>query len=42
VADIWAWLRDSGEAALGDWRAEHRPLGLDPETEAALLRPARP
>lgn len=37
VADVHAWLRDGGAAALGDWRAEHRPPGLAPEREAALL-----
>jgi nucleoside-diphosphate-sugar epimerase len=42
VADIWAWLQEDGETALGDWRAEHRPHGLDAGTEAALLRPPSP
>jgi hypothetical protein len=37
IADTWAWLRDGGEAELGDWRAEHRPRGLSPERERALL-----
>ena len=25
VADVWAWLRDGGEAELDEWRSEHRP-----------------
>jgi 2'-hydroxyisoflavone reductase len=37
ISDTWAWLRDGGEAALPDWRAEVRPRGLTPERERALL-----
>jgi 2'-hydroxyisoflavone reductase len=37
VADTWAWLRDGGAESIGDWRAEHRPRGLSPERERALL-----
>jgi 2'-hydroxyisoflavone reductase len=40
VADTWAWLRDGGADAIGDWRAENRPRGLSPERERALLRSA--
>ena len=37
VADTWAWLRDGGADAIGDWRAENRPSGLSPARERALL-----
>jgi nucleoside-diphosphate-sugar epimerase len=37
VADTWAWLRDGGAAAMGDWRAANRPRGLTPERERELL-----
>ena len=37
MADTWAWLRDGGAAAMGDWRAENRPRGLSPEREGELL-----
>lgn len=37
VADTWAWLRDGGAEAMGDWRAENRPCGLSPEREHELL-----
>ncbi len=37
VADTWAWLRDGGAQAIGDWHAENRPRGLSPEREAELL-----
>lgn len=37
VADTWAWLRDGGADAMGDWRAENRPSGLSPARERALL-----
>jgi nucleoside-diphosphate-sugar epimerase len=37
VADTWAWLRDGGAAAMGDWRAALRPRGLTPERERELL-----
>ena len=33
VADVWAWLRDGGEAELDEWRSEHRP---PPMVEAAI------
>jgi hypothetical protein len=37
VADTWAWLRDGGAAAIGDWREENRPRGLTVERERELL-----
>jgi 2'-hydroxyisoflavone reductase len=37
VADVAAWLRTGGEAALPDWHAELRPPALTPEREAELL-----
>ena len=37
MADTWAWLREGGAEAMGDWRAENRPRGLSPEREAELL-----
>jgi nucleoside-diphosphate-sugar epimerase len=37
VADTWAWLRNGGADAMGDWRAENRPSGLSPARERALL-----
>jgi 2'-hydroxyisoflavone reductase len=37
VADTWAWLRDGGADAIGDWRAENRPRGLSAERERELL-----
>jgi 2'-hydroxyisoflavone reductase len=37
VADVAAWLRAGGEAALPDWHAELRPHPLTPEREAELL-----
>jgi nucleoside-diphosphate-sugar epimerase len=37
IADTWAWLRDGGEAELGEWNADHRPRGLSPEREQELL-----
>jgi 2'-hydroxyisoflavone reductase len=37
VADTWAWLRDGGAAAIGDWRVENRPRGLSAERERKLL-----
>jgi 2'-hydroxyisoflavone reductase len=40
MADVWAWLREGGEAALSDWRADHRPRGLTPERQRALLATA--
>jgi len=40
MADTWAWLREGGEAALPDWRADHRPRGLSPERERELLATA--
>ncbi|HMI70300.1 MAG TPA: NAD-dependent epimerase/dehydratase family protein [Solirubrobacteraceae bacterium] len=41
VADTWAWLRDGGEAELSEWRADHRPRGLTPESERELLATLR-
>src|SRR4051794_7235408 len=37
VADVAAWLRDGGEAELGDWNAEVRPPPMSPERERELL-----
>jgi nucleoside-diphosphate-sugar epimerase len=37
VADTWAWLRDGGAEAIGDWRAENRPRGLTAQRERELL-----
>ena len=37
MADTWAWLRDGGAEAMGDWRAENRPRGLTAERERELL-----
>jgi 2'-hydroxyisoflavone reductase len=37
VADVWAWLRDGGEAELDEWRSEHRPPPMDVHREAELL-----
>jgi nucleoside-diphosphate-sugar epimerase len=37
IADVWAWLRDGGEAQLPDWRADVRPRGLTAAREAELL-----
>jgi nucleoside-diphosphate-sugar epimerase len=37
VADVWAWLRDSGARELGEWGAENRATGIPPERERELL-----
>ena len=37
LGDTWAWLRAGGAGELDDWRAEHRPQGLTPGRERALL-----
>jgi nucleoside-diphosphate-sugar epimerase len=37
VADVWAWLRDGGEAELDEWRAEHRPPPMVSAREHELL-----
>jgi 2'-hydroxyisoflavone reductase len=37
VADVWAWLRDGGEAELDEWRSEHRPRPMSPARQAELL-----
>jgi nucleoside-diphosphate-sugar epimerase len=37
VADVWAWLRDGGEAELGDWGSHARPLAMPRERERELL-----
>lgn len=37
VADVWAWLREGGEAELDAWRSEHRPRPMSAEREAELL-----
>ncbi len=38
VADVWAWLRDGGEASLSDWGSHARPEPMSAERELALLR----
>ena len=39
VADTWAWLRDGGAEAMGDWRAENRPAGSSaPSASASCSR----
>lgn len=37
VADVWAWLRDGGEAELSDWSAANRPPPMPAERERELL-----
>jgi len=37
VADVWAWLRDGGEAELSDWSAQNRPPPMPAERERELL-----
>jgi len=37
VADVWAWLRDGGEAELDEWRSQHRPPIMTPDREAEIL-----
>ena len=37
VADVWAWLRDGGEAELDEWRSEHRPTPMDLRREQELI-----
>ncbi len=37
VADVWAWLRDGGEAELDEWRSEHRPRPMSPSRQRELL-----
>jgi 2'-hydroxyisoflavone reductase len=37
VADVWAWLRDGGEAELTDWGSHARPAPMSPERERELL-----
>jgi 2'-hydroxyisoflavone reductase len=37
VADVWAWLRDGGEAELDEWRSEHRPPVMEADRERVLL-----
>jgi 2'-hydroxyisoflavone reductase len=39
VADVWAWLREGGEAELDDWRSENRPRPMRTEREAELIEP---
>jgi 2'-hydroxyisoflavone reductase len=41
VADVWAWLRDGGEAELTDWGSHARPAPMGAEREAELLAQAR-
>jgi nucleoside-diphosphate-sugar epimerase len=40
VADVWAWLRDGGEAELTDWGSLARPAPMSAEREAQLLAAA--
>ena len=37
VADVWAWLRDGGEAEVTDWGAHARPAPMSAERERQLL-----
>jgi 2'-hydroxyisoflavone reductase len=37
IADVWAWLRDGGEAELDEWRSEHRPPPMSSAREHMLL-----
>jgi 2'-hydroxyisoflavone reductase len=37
VADVWAWLRDGGEAELDEWRSEHRPRPMTSRREHGLF-----
>jgi 2'-hydroxyisoflavone reductase len=37
ISDVWAWLREGGEAELDAWRAEHRPRPMSGDREAELL-----
>ena len=37
VADVWAWLRDGGEAELDEWRSAHRPQPMSSTRQAELL-----
>ncbi len=37
VADVWAWLRDGGEAELDEWRSEQRPRPMSSLRERELL-----
>jgi 2'-hydroxyisoflavone reductase len=37
VADVWAWLREGGEAELTDWSAANRPPRMSAERERELL-----
>ena len=37
VADVWAWLRDGGEAEITDWGSHARPAPMSAERERELL-----
>ena len=37
VADVWAWLRDGGEAEVTDWGSHARPAPMPAERERELL-----
>ena len=37
VADVWAWLRDGGEAEVGDWGSHARPAPMPASRERELL-----
>ena len=37
VADVWAWLRDGGEAEVTDWGSHARPAPMRAERERELL-----
>jgi 2'-hydroxyisoflavone reductase len=36
VADVWAWLRDGGEAELDEWGSERRPRAMNSRREHEL------
>ena len=37
VGDVWDWLREGGEAELGDWGSHARPAPMSAERERELL-----
>jgi 2'-hydroxyisoflavone reductase len=37
IAEVWAWLRDGGEAELDEWRSEHRPRPMTSRREHELF-----
>jgi hypothetical protein len=38
VADTRSWLQAGGEAEIGDYRSEMRPMAMNADREAALLQ----